>query len=132
MPYGLIPVLPPNGEPVTLTEARVQLRYDPDDTSQDSAILKAVRAARTEMENGTGRQLVSSIWQMDIDCFPGLWNNTTGPGFPGTAWGAGGFGYPGWAQGAGQWGWKWWQDYRTIRLPKPPFQFLNGITYIDP
>ena len=57
-------------EPVTLEEARLWTRADPDDTSQDAMLLELIQAARERAEDLTGMSLVRQTLRWSIDKFP--------------------------------------------------------------
>lgn len=59
----------PTVEPVTLAEAKVQLRIL-DDTSQDAKILDDIKAAREWVENESGHILVRRSFTEYFDAFP--------------------------------------------------------------
>ena len=58
----------PAGEPVTLVEAKAQLRLRHD--SEDQLILGLIRAARAEVEAQTGMALIDQSWRLAIDRWP--------------------------------------------------------------
>lgn len=58
-------------EPVTLAEARLQLKLTADDsTAEDSLITGWITTAREIAEHYTGRALASQTLEMALDCFP--------------------------------------------------------------
>lgn len=63
-------VSPPAAEPVTLAEAKLHLRVDSDDTSQDSLITQLIVAARTMCEGFTRRAFYSQTWDYVASGFP--------------------------------------------------------------
>jgi uncharacterized phiE125 gp8 family phage protein len=58
----------PVAEPVTLTEAKAQLRVD--GTDDDTFITSIISVARRQVENETNRALISQTWEMALDKFP--------------------------------------------------------------
>jgi uncharacterized phiE125 gp8 family phage protein len=67
MPLQLI--TPPALEPVTLDEAKAQLKVD---TSDDDALITTlITAARARAEWHTGRAFVTQSWVLWLDCWPG-------------------------------------------------------------
>lgn len=58
----------PAGEPVTLAEAKAQLRIAHD--SEDGLIGGLIRAARAEVEAQTGMALIDQSWRLALDCWP--------------------------------------------------------------
>jgi len=60
----------PAREPVTLEEARLWARVDPDDTTQDAMLLLCIKAARRQAENITGRTFVERTFETSYDYFP--------------------------------------------------------------
>lgn len=56
-------------EPVTITEAKLHLRVD--DETENVLIGDLVKAARGEVENLCGRQLLTATWIHRLDAFPG-------------------------------------------------------------
>lgn len=58
----------PEIEPVTLAEAKAQLRIDHD--SEDTLIAGLIRAARAEVEDRTGTALIAQSWRLALDRWP--------------------------------------------------------------
>lgn len=56
--------------PVTVDDAKHQLRLEQSDTSQDSELERLIAAATTSAENLTGRALIEQTWVASFDCFP--------------------------------------------------------------
>lgn len=69
----------PDAEPVTLVEARAELRLDHD--SEDTLIAGLIRAAREEVEHATGLAMIDQTWRLATDCIPpsGLLRLRRGP-----------------------------------------------------
>jgi len=61
-------VTPPDGEPVSLAEAKLHLRVDVDD--DDMLIGSLIAAARQAAETLTGRQMITARWKLVLDAFP--------------------------------------------------------------
>ena len=70
---------PPSIEPITVAEAKAQMRITISD--DDAYIGTLIAAARRRIENITGRRLISQTCLLALDTFPG---DTPGP-FPGQA-----------------------------------------------
>lgn len=68
MEYGLRIVTPPTAEPVTLAEARAQMRVDI--TTDDATLAGYIIAARQHVENMTGRALAVATFEMSLEDFP--------------------------------------------------------------
>lgn len=68
MPVRLITA--PASEPVTLAEAKAQLRLDTAD--DDTLVALLVRAAREQVEGDTGRGLVTQTWELVQSSFAGV------------------------------------------------------------
>jgi uncharacterized phiE125 gp8 family phage protein len=66
--YGLVQVVPPAREPLTLEEAKQHLRVD--HTVEDSLILALITAARLRAENETNRLFITQDWKITLDGFP--------------------------------------------------------------
>lgn len=65
---------PPAVDPVTLNEAKVHLRVDPD-LSDDNALITSLIKAATETAQGfTHRQFVSATYELRFDIFPQVIN----------------------------------------------------------
>jgi uncharacterized phiE125 gp8 family phage protein len=62
----------PTSEPVSLAEARLQLRFDSDNTADDSRISGLIEAARQQAEHELGRALVTQTWEASFDEFPAV------------------------------------------------------------
>src|SRR5262245_57347885 len=60
----------PSIEPVTLIEGRLWCRVDPDDTTQDWAILLLIRHARERAELITQMALGRTTYELQLDEFP--------------------------------------------------------------
>lgn len=58
----------PDAEPVTLAEARANLRIDYD--SEDELIAALIRAAREEVENTTAVAMIDQTWRLAVDDLP--------------------------------------------------------------
>lgn len=69
MPEPIL-VTAPAVEPVSLAEARLHLRIDPDNTAEDALIGTLIRAARRQAEHELGRKLITQTWDMLLDAFP--------------------------------------------------------------
>ena len=69
----------PDAEPVTLAEAKAELRIDHD--SEDALIAGLIRAAREEVEQATGLAMIDQSWRLAADCIPasGLLRLRRGP-----------------------------------------------------
>jgi uncharacterized phiE125 gp8 family phage protein len=63
-------VTPPTVEPVTVTEARLWVRMDSDDTTQDAMIQLLIIAMREHAEAITGRAFASRTLEVIMDAFP--------------------------------------------------------------
>jgi uncharacterized phiE125 gp8 family phage protein len=68
-PY-LVLAAPPEGYPVTLAEAKAQLRIT--DASEDSVIEAMLQASCETIESETRRALVTQQWELHLDQFPTL------------------------------------------------------------
>lgn len=60
--------VPPSSEPITLAEAKTQLRQNVDD--DDAAIVRRVSAARGWAEGITDRAIPAQTFEQCFDCFP--------------------------------------------------------------
>lgn len=67
---GLVLKTGPAVEPVTLAEAKLHLRVEPDQTDEDTLIGDLIVAARQHIELVTGRAFVTQTWQYVLDAFP--------------------------------------------------------------
>jgi uncharacterized phiE125 gp8 family phage protein len=63
-------IIPPSFEPVTLAEARLWLRIDDDDTTQDAMIVLLIKAMREYAEHLTGRAICQQTLEYRTDSFP--------------------------------------------------------------
>lgn len=61
-------IVAPAEEPVTLAEAKTHLRVDHD--ADDALIALWIAAARGEVEDATGRALLTQDWELWLDAFP--------------------------------------------------------------
>jgi uncharacterized phiE125 gp8 family phage protein len=101
-------IQPPAIEPITLAEAKLQLGFGPMQDSDRAASqilndkLRAfIIAARQDCENYTRRAFITQRWLLRRDSFPG--HNLR---------------YE-------------WNGYPQIELPKPPFQSVDFVNYVD-
>lgn len=67
---GLVQIAAPATEPVTLAEARLQVKADDSVTADDTLITAQIVAARQLAENETGRSLITQTWRLTLDEFP--------------------------------------------------------------
>lgn len=58
----------PEAEPVSLAQAKAELRIDHD--SEDELIAGLVRAAREEVEQTTGLAMIDQRWRLAVDALP--------------------------------------------------------------
>lgn len=65
---GLVRLSPPQAEPVTLAEAKAQLRLEHD--AEDALIAGLISAAREAIEVYLRRALIAQRWQMTLDAWP--------------------------------------------------------------
>lgn len=61
-------VTPPASEPISLTEAKEQLRVDTSD--EDNFITGLIEAARLYFEDATGRGFITQTWRLNLDEWP--------------------------------------------------------------
>jgi len=120
MPAQLVTA--PAAEPVTLEEAKLNLRVDIDD--DDALIASLIVAARVDAETITRRALVTQQWKMVGDRFPSPMAGRLTEYWLGQQWGLAGMGgissfLPTDKTGYG------------ILLPFPPLQSVDSIKYID-
>ena len=66
--HTLTEVTAPSVEPVATSEAKAFLRVD--HSTQDTLIAELVKAARTQVEQDTGRSLINTTWDLTFDEFP--------------------------------------------------------------
>lgn len=59
----------PAREPISLTEAKRQLRVELSDTAEDPLILSLIKTVREYAESETGRALLSQTWELTLDDF---------------------------------------------------------------
>jgi uncharacterized phiE125 gp8 family phage protein len=57
-------------EPVTLAEARLWCRIDPDNTAEDAMLQMLITSARQRAEHLTGASFIAQTWERVIDAFP--------------------------------------------------------------
>ncbi len=70
-PYRLTLVTPPATLPLSLNEAKAHLRLEDDQTADDAAIMALVRGAVEQCEQFTGRALMTQVWSLFRDAWPG-------------------------------------------------------------
>jgi uncharacterized phiE125 gp8 family phage protein len=64
----LFRTIAPEAEPVTLAEAKANLKLDHD--GEDELISALIRAAREEVENTTGVAMIDQTWRLAVDELP--------------------------------------------------------------
>jgi hypothetical protein len=108
-------VTAPAVEPVTLADAKAQLRIELAFTNDDSLITDLIIAAREACETEVRQTFISTQWRLHIDGFPfggGYFNRTVRQMGEGPMW------LP--QQGGG-----------VFELPKGPLISVQSITYAD-
>lgn len=60
----------PTVEPVSLNEAKVHLRIDPNFSADDSYITNLIKAVRQKLEDYCSRAFVTQTWKLTLDQFP--------------------------------------------------------------
>ena len=70
MTYSVVQTVAPSSEPVTLAEVKLQCRIDSDMTAEDTLLTQYIAIARQQIENETGRQLITATWVYRADAFP--------------------------------------------------------------
>lgn len=63
-------IIPPPCEPISLNDAKLQLRVDTSSNTEDPLISSCIAAARTHIENWTRRQMVLATFRLTLDVFP--------------------------------------------------------------
>lgn len=59
-------------EPVTLADAKLQLRIETDITAEDARVTRLIQSAREECEHKIGRGLLLPTWELVLDAFPAV------------------------------------------------------------
>lgn len=115
----------PASEPITLADAKLNLRVDLAD--DDALITDAIAMARERCELETGLQLITATWEIWLDHFPGLGHTSRDDGAA-TGWGGA---WNGW-MGASAWlDWSLRANHRFIDMPFAPLQQVVSIKYVD-
>lgn len=68
--YGLTRYAAPATEPLTLVEAKKQVEIPNAYTAHDDHLQRLIASARGRIESLTGRQIVTSTWDLTMDAFP--------------------------------------------------------------
>jgi len=89
---SLVVVTPPASEPVTLTEAKAQLRIPVAQTEQDDHITGLIKSAREHCESYHGHAYITQTLKLVLDG---------------------------------------WPDDDEILLPRPPYQSITSVKYVD-
>ena len=113
----------PAEEPLTLAEAKIDMRVDEDFTDHDALIEALITAAREYAELICRRALITQKWQLTLDQFPAPNMNIGSANWYGPQWGN----TPGpltTLQIEGRSGSEIW-------LPVSPVQSIESVTYID-
>ena len=104
---GLVEVVAPTAEPVTLPEMRLHLKIDSDVTDDNDLISGLIVAARKHAEMFTRRAFVTQTWDLFLDDFPGSFNSVHSVITHTTL------------------------ASDMITVPKPPLASVTTITYVD-
>lgn len=76
----LVQTVHPTIEPVSLEEARLQVRLTDDDTEVEDPLIDIwIAAARRHAEMETGLSLITQGWRLVLDCFPACIELERGP-----------------------------------------------------
>lgn len=67
---SLAMITPPNAEPVTAAELKLNCRMDADLVADDAMLDALIAAARQACEHETGRALMTQEWSRTLDAFP--------------------------------------------------------------
>lgn len=110
-------VTAPQGEPISLDEAKRHLRVSVDD--DNDLIQSHLESARERVEIETGRQLLTGTFELWLDSAPGLQSSW---GQDGLAW---------WGSNQPWMNWGPWLNRLFIDVPKPPLLSVVSITYVD-
>src|SRR4051812_34147020 len=101
-------IAPPIAEPVTLAEIKLQLGFGPMQDSDraasqilDDTLRPFALSARRECESYARRVFITQRWLLRMEGFPGSDSRYN------------------------------WRGYPTITLPKPPFQSIDFVKYVD-
>lgn len=70
MSYSLKLATAPATEPITLAQAKAQVRVELDSTEYDDDLTSLIVESRQYLEAAVGRQLVTATWDLAIDSFP--------------------------------------------------------------
>lgn len=77
-------ITPPADEPISIHEARDQVRrYD---DFEDEFLRDLILEAREHVEGVTGRQLITATWEIWLDRFPGWWIDLPRPPLQTVSW----------------------------------------------
>lgn len=122
---ALVLVTPPPEEPVTLDEAKTDMRVDLDFTDLDALITAYIAAARQHAETICRRAFVTQSWRLTADRFPSPMSGRLTEYWLGQNWGLAGMGgvshFP--------------MTDRTgygFQIPLSPLASVDSIQYIDP
>ena len=121
MPSGLKLLVPPTAEPVSLADAKAQVRQDL--TVDDVKITKLVRAARRLLEEQFGMSFVAQTWEMTLDRFPRYSSSAVWQYNSDAIWQQ--------RLPVTQLSGQWYPDRASIRVPRPPFLSVQSLTYFD-
>lgn len=67
---GLVLVTAPVAEPLSLTDAKLYCKVEPDQTTDDDLIAQLLTAARTRCESRQGMAYITQTWDLFLDGFP--------------------------------------------------------------
>lgn len=120
----LVLVTPPSEEPITLAEAKLDMRVDSDFTDHDSVIQGYIAAGRQYAETVCRRAFVSQSWRLTADRFPSPMSGRLTEYWLGQNWGLAGMG------GVSQFPLTDRTGY-GFQIPLSPLASVDSIQYVD-
>lgn len=105
----LVRITPPAVLPLSLAEAKALARLDGVDDEDDAVITAFLRSAVERVDGPDGeiqRALITQVWELRLDRFPGTWPQSTWPA-------------------------RWGAAHLDIEIPLPPLQSVVSVTYVS-
>lgn len=122
---AMVLVVGPADEPVTLEEAKLDMRVDADFTDHDAIIMGYIEAGRVHAETICRRCFVQQTWRLTVDRFPSPMAGRLTEYWLGQSWGLAGMG------GVSEFPLTDKTGY-GFQLPVSPLLSVDSIKYTDP
>lgn len=100
----------PDQEPISLDEAKIYLKIDADDSTENALVTMLIKVARRLCENYSGLSFATQVRQIKLDSFP-RWRNASLQGIRNTSFAN-------------------WRRHDGMIVPYGPIQSIDSIKYV--